>query len=326
MNFTEGGYFALAEQSQGTTKAITAFDFEDLDPPVIGDINEADKTITLEVPHGTDTGALVPTITHTGESISPESGVAQDFSDPVEYTVTAEDGSTAVYTATVIVLPSMEPSQLTITHINEGNTVFEGMAFSLGVGILNEVGDVVEATADIVVNLSLETGTGSLGGNLTGTIPEGETEVTIQGIIYDTAETGVSITASADGLDPATTEPFDVEEHVAEHELVHFWYFGDYLENNTPFETIDPTFHQVEGALISYHSALAGYPFDPEHENWRKASLERRNRPTEINYRPQGNNWEPYDEDDMRGVQVRQPFTGRWRRKHRVPAPAHHGL
>lgn len=310
VNFTEGGYFALAEELQGTTKAITAFDFEELDPPVIGDINEAEKTITLEVPYGTDTGALVPTITHTGESISPESGVAQDFSEPVDYTVTAEDSSTAVYTATLIVLPSMEPSQLTITHLNEGNTVFADTDFSLGVGIMNEVGDIVEATSDIAVSLSLESGSGSLSGNLTGTIPEGETEVSIEGIIYDTAESDVSITASADELEPATTAHFEVEEIVAEHELVHFWYFGDYLENNTPFETIDPTFNQVEGALISYHSALAGYPFDPDHENWRKASLERRNRPTDINYRPQGNDWEPYDEDDMRGVQVRQPFTG----------------
>ncbi len=95
-----------------------------------------------------------------------------------------------------------------------------------------------------------------------------------------------------------------------EAQLIHFWFFGGDLPNNTPLESIDPTFNMVEGAVITYHSALAGYPFDPEHPNWRKASMERRNAPTAINYRPQGNSWIPYEESGMRGIQVRQPFTG----------------
>lgn len=36
-----------------------------------------------------------------GASISPLSGVAQDFTNPVAYTVTAQDNSTAVYNVTV---------------------------------------------------------------------------------------------------------------------------------------------------------------------------------------------------------------------------------
>jgi hypothetical protein len=87
-------------------KAITAFGFAPLDPDVVGVINEEAKTIALTVPFGTDVTALVPTIVHTGASVSPASGAAQDFTSPVNYTVTAEDTSTQAYVVTVTVAPS----------------------------------------------------------------------------------------------------------------------------------------------------------------------------------------------------------------------------
>ncbi|MFN2394057.1 MAG: T9SS type A sorting domain-containing protein [Bacteroidales bacterium] len=93
--------------------------------------------------------------------------------------------------------------------------------------------------------------------------------------------------------------------------LIHFWYFDESIPNNTPLEELD-AFYSVteESSRIEYHSALAGYPFDSDHPNWRKASMERRNAPTEINYRPIANNGLPYNTEMMRGIQVRQPFTG----------------
>jgi PGF-pre-PGF domain-containing protein len=87
-------------------KSITSFRFNSFDPDVVGVINEASKTITMKVPYGTDVTALVPTIVHTGASISPNSGVARSFSSPVTYTVTAEDGTTQSYTVTVTVAPN----------------------------------------------------------------------------------------------------------------------------------------------------------------------------------------------------------------------------
>ncbi|RUT31540.1 hypothetical protein EJP77_09060, partial [Paenibacillus zeisoli] len=62
-------------------KAITAFDFGALN--VTGTVDEVAKTVALTVPYGTDVTSLTPTITHTGASISPNSGEAQDFSSPV---------------------------------------------------------------------------------------------------------------------------------------------------------------------------------------------------------------------------------------------------
>lgn len=62
---------------------------------VIGD------SIYISLEEGTDVTALVPTITHTGVSISPAGGTAQNFSSPVVYTVTAEDGTTKKYATAI---------------------------------------------------------------------------------------------------------------------------------------------------------------------------------------------------------------------------------
>ena len=98
---------------------------------------------------------------------------------------------------------------------------------------------------------------------------------------------------------------------LGQNTLIHFWYMDGSIPNNTPLTHLDATYSLTElTAEIEYHSALEGYPFDNEHPNWRKASMERRNKPTDINYRPVANNGLPYNVDDMRGLQVKQPFSG----------------
>jgi hypothetical protein len=64
-------------------------------------INESNKSIIGEMPYGTDIAHLEPRFTHTGADYSPH-GV-QDFTNPVDYTVIAEDGTVAVYTVTLSV-------------------------------------------------------------------------------------------------------------------------------------------------------------------------------------------------------------------------------
>jgi hypothetical protein len=56
-------------------------------------------SISVEVPAGTDITSLEPSITYTGVLISPTG--AQDFTEPVEYEVTAQDMSKQIYTVTV---------------------------------------------------------------------------------------------------------------------------------------------------------------------------------------------------------------------------------
>ena len=62
------------------------------------------------MPIGTDRTALAPTITlSSGATCSPASGIAQNFSSPQTYTVTAQDSSTKTYTVTLTeaVLPDL---------------------------------------------------------------------------------------------------------------------------------------------------------------------------------------------------------------------------
>lgn len=93
-----------------------------------------------------------------------------------------------------------------------------------------------------------------------------------------------------------------------EESLRYFWHFDDTLPNNTPLETVSATYSLVRPAVIRYTSALEGYPFNRDHSQWRKSSMERRNRPTQHNYMPEANNGRPYEEDRMRALQVRQPL------------------
>ncbi len=91
-----------------SAKAMTAYSFAGF-PGATGTIDEAAKTIAVTVPNATPVTALVATFTTTGTgamvgSTAQTSAVtANDFTNPVAYTVTAADGTTAVYTVTVTV-------------------------------------------------------------------------------------------------------------------------------------------------------------------------------------------------------------------------------
>jgi hypothetical protein len=79
-------------------KSITAFTVAESESCAI---NEAAGTIALVMPYGTDVMHIAPTITFTGASVSPASGVVTNFSSPVSYVVTATDSSTKSYLVTV---------------------------------------------------------------------------------------------------------------------------------------------------------------------------------------------------------------------------------
>ena len=82
------------------TKAITAFSFQGLSPPITGIVTEAAHTIALTVPFGTNVSALVATFSTTGASVrvgatlQVSGTTANNFSSPVTYRVTAANAST----------------------------------------------------------------------------------------------------------------------------------------------------------------------------------------------------------------------------------------
>lgn len=84
--------------TKSSAKDITKFSFAALSPAVDATIDATAKSISSTLSTTSDLTKLTPTITVSDKAtVSPASGVVQDFSKEVSYTVTAEDGSTAVY-------------------------------------------------------------------------------------------------------------------------------------------------------------------------------------------------------------------------------------
>ena len=110
-------YTVTVTVAASSAKEITSFGFTT--PSATGVINEETHTVAVNVPYGTNVNNLVPTIVITGASISPASGVAQNFTNPVVYTVTAEDASTQNYTATVTISPEHHTISGTVKYYDE---------------------------------------------------------------------------------------------------------------------------------------------------------------------------------------------------------------
>jgi len=92
------------KETKSSEKKVLTFQFISVTPAVTATINEATKSIVADFPVGTNVANMVTGIGISDKaSINPASGVAQNFTNPVNYTVTAEDGSTVVYTATVTI-------------------------------------------------------------------------------------------------------------------------------------------------------------------------------------------------------------------------------
>ena len=138
-------YIVTVTVAANPAKAITAFNFNGLTPNVTGTVNEASKTIALTVPYGTNVTALVPSITHSGASVSPNTGVPQNFTSPVEYTVTAADSSTQKYIVTVTV--AANPAKA-ITAFN-----FNGLTPNV-TGTVNEASKTIALTVPYGTNVT----------------------------------------------------------------------------------------------------------------------------------------------------------------------------
>ncbi len=81
-------------------KSLTSFVFKAADnagltADIAGVISN--DSVNISLPYGINITSLKPTVQHTGISVTPASGAVQNFSSPVTYVVTAEDGSTKSY-------------------------------------------------------------------------------------------------------------------------------------------------------------------------------------------------------------------------------------
>ena len=187
-------FSAVAHSSM---KTITSFDFPGLSPEVVGVINETDHTISLSVPFDTDVTTLAPTIIISSFAIiSPNNNEAQNFTNPVTYTVTAENGSTQNYIATVTITPDSGPTlisaevtsettvDLTFSEDLDGRTVTNADfsvtahtlsstdAFEITPGVVRlTISDTFASgeTPEIIYNTTVSNGVKDLNGNV---VPE----------------------------------------------------------------------------------------------------------------------------------------------------------
>ncbi|MDR3544991.1 MAG: hypothetical protein P4L30_04405, partial [Candidatus Limnocylindrales bacterium] len=86
-------------------------------------------------------------------------------------------------------------TKLAITSISPPSPT-AGTAFSVVVQSQDAAGTPANVTSRTAVSLSLNAGTGTLGGTLSGSIVKGANSVTISGVTYSKAETGVRLTAT----------------------------------------------------------------------------------------------------------------------------------
>ncbi|MDO5977261.1 BspA family leucine-rich repeat surface protein [Flavivirga jejuensis] len=93
-----------------------------LSESVTATITESDKTISAIFPNGSDVKSLTPKI-EVSELATVSPTGAQDFTTGVTYTVTAEDGSTQAYRASVSVEESTGKQILSFIFTTEANTV-----------------------------------------------------------------------------------------------------------------------------------------------------------------------------------------------------------
>ena len=89
----------LADNNLITSFVFKAADNSGLSSDLMG-IVQGD-TILVYPGDSANVSHLIPTITYMGVQIKPLSGVVQNFSSPVYYTVTAQDGATRLYTVIV---------------------------------------------------------------------------------------------------------------------------------------------------------------------------------------------------------------------------------
>jgi hypothetical protein len=139
--------------ASSASKAITEFTLAGVDASISG------TTINLTVPSGTDISSIAPTITHTGVSVSPGSGVLEDFSTgPVTYTVTAANATTQDYTVNVAVASSSSRAIISFAVNGVEGSIVGTYIFIIvpyGTDLTALIPDITHTGASISPNLGL---------------------------------------------------------------------------------------------------------------------------------------------------------------------------
>jgi hypothetical protein len=158
-----------ADSSYSSQKQIQSVVFRSADNPSLGyDISGmvSSDTVKFLFAPNTATNKLVPDISFIGKTISPLNKTVRDFTNPVAYTITAEDGSTKQYVFSCAVADSATMllgkwSVVKDSSTNDGFVTSDGVYVYPGVYI-GKAEDYWEFTANGTFNMRAngQTGTG----------------------------------------------------------------------------------------------------------------------------------------------------------------------
>jgi len=161
------------------------------------------------VPAGTSYGQ---TKSVTVPSLAPGTYYLIAWTDAAGRIYEADDSNNRL--AVPVTVTGTSAGRLAITSVNGGSHPRAGTAFPVVVEARDPSGMTRTVASSTAVSLFLGSGTGVLGGTLTGTIPAGASRVTIGGVTDTKAENGVVLIASrtnGDALAPGNSVPFTVD-------------------------------------------------------------------------------------------------------------------
>ncbi len=187
-------------------------------------INASLATIEVLMPYGTSVVSLAPTIqVSPGATVSPASGVATDFTTPVEYTVTAEDGDTQKVWTVTITVSGNEPNPDPDLFISE---YLEGSSNNKALEIYNPTNQTVDLSLYVVKQANNGSGWGSTSNGtdsryvlpLTGTLAPGEVLVIANGqsdqAILDVADILLTFNGTANGCEGCNVAAFNGDDAI----------------------------------------------------------------------------------------------------------------
>jgi hypothetical protein len=183
-------------------------------PPAIANLSPSSGPVGTPVTlTGIDFGTTqgTSTVTFNGTSATPSSWSSGSIAAPVPAGATT--GPVVVSVGGVnsngvnftVTSGTFNPTKLVVTSVNSGNNPTAGAGFPVVVQAQDATGVPRNVAVNTGVSLSLKTGTGTIGGTLTGTIAAGTNQAMISGVTYTKAESGVVITATRTSGDTLTS-------------------------------------------------------------------------------------------------------------------------
>lgn len=112
-----------------------------------GTIDEQNHSVTIKIPYGKDISSLTPAVTVSDHATCVRTGdsTGWEFGTPVTYQVTAEDGTSQLYTVTAVQADVTESCEMTSFKI--GNSE----------GVIDQAAGTVTVTVPADTNLSIAT-------------------------------------------------------------------------------------------------------------------------------------------------------------------------